>query len=195
MNKIITQLILILLYINPIILTNYQVNQDGQDCSDADLEPTSESDCTSYNTKDEACCFATILKEDRSTVNRCIPVKKDARFALNYLTLFSFKDNNNVQFKDVTAKFQCGQKEGLCGMDSPSKIFQCSEHSSTTRSCCYLTTPTYTECVLSSEKYDKETKFDLFDTSTVICSSDKMKIGKFNLIIYFALIMNLLLLL
>ena len=194
MNKKITKLILIWFYLNPLILTNYQVNQDGEDCSEADLEPTSESDCTSYNTKDMACCFATILKDDRSTINRCIPVQKDARFALHYLTLFSFKDKSGIDYKDVTAKFECGQKEGLCGMDSPSRIFQCSEHSSTTRSCCYLTTPTYTECVLSSEKYDKETKFNLFDTSTVICSSDKMKIGKLNLIIYFALIMNLFLL-
>ena len=195
MNKIIAQLILILFYLNPFILTSYPVNQDGQNCNNADLEPTSESDCTSYNTENEACCFATILMPDRSTINRCIPVQKDARFALNYLTLFSFTDRGGVEHKDVTAKFECGQKEGLCGMDSPNKIFQCSEHSSTTRSCCYLTTPTYTECVLSSEKYDKETKFNLFDTSTVICSSDKMKIGKFNLIIYFALTMNLLLLL
>ena len=194
MNKKITKLILIWFYLNPLILTNYPVNQDGQDCSHADLEPTSESDCTSYNTEDEACCFATILKHDRSTINRCIPVPKNARFALNYLTLFSFKDNYNVVYKDVTAKFECGQKEGLCGMDSPNRIFQCSEHSSTTRSCCYLTTPTYTECILSSEKYNKETKFSLFDTSTVVCSSDKMKIGKSNLIIYFALILNLLLL-
>ena len=195
MNKIIAQLILILLYLNPFILTSYPVNQDGLNCNFADLEPISESDCTSYNTKDVACCFATILKHDRSTINRCIPVEKDARFALNYLTLFSFKDKNNEVHKDVIAKFECGQKEGLCGMDAPAKIFQCSEHSSTTRSCCYLTTPTYTECVLSSEKYDKETKFNLFDTSTVICSSDIMKIGNFNLLIYFALIMNLLLLL
>ena len=194
MNKKITKLILIWFYLNPLILTNYQVNQDGQNCNDAGLVPTSESDCTSYNTEDTACCFATILKEDRSTINRCIPVPKNARFALNYLTLFSFKDKDNVVYKDVTAKFECGQKEGLCGMDSPTRIFQCSEHSSTTRSCCYLTTPTYSECVLSSEKYDKETKFILFDTSTIVCSSDKMKIGKLNLIIYFALIMNLILL-
>ena len=195
MNKIIAQLALILFHLNHYILTNYQVNQDGQDCNDADLEPIFESDCTSYNTEDVACCFATIIQDDRSKINRCIPVQKDARFALNYLTLFSFKDKNDVEYKDITAKFECGQKEGLCGMDSPSKIFQCSEHSSITRSCCYLTTPTYTECILSSEKYDKETKFNLFDTSTVVCTSDIMNIRKFNLIIYFAIILNLFLLL
>ena len=193
MNKKIRKLILILFYLNSFILTNYPINQDNQDCRDADLEPTSESDCTSYNTEKEACCFATIFKNDRTTINRCIAVKKEYRFALNYLTLFSFKDKNGDEFKDITAKFKCGQKEGLCGMGSPNKVFQCIEHSSTTRSCCYLTTPTYTECILSSEKYNKETEFNLFDTSTVICSSDKIKIGKFNLIIYFSLIMNLLL--
>ena len=99
---------------------------------------------------------------------------------LNYLTLFSFTDKGGVEHKDVTAKFECGQKEGLCGMDSPNKIFQCSEHSSTTQSCCYLTTPTYTECILSDKKYDKETTFKLFEESTIICYSNKLKINNIS---------------
>ena len=73
-------------------------------------------------------------------------------------------------------------------MDSPEKIFQCSEHSSTTRSCCYLTTPTYTECILSSEKYNKETKFDLFETSTVVCYYKNLEIKKYYLFFYFVFI-------
>ena len=40
-------------------------------------------------------------------------------------------------------------------------FFQCSEHSSTSKSCCYLTTPTYTECILSDKKYNEETSIEI----------------------------------
>ena len=78
-------------------------------------------------------------------------------------------------------------------MDSPSKIFQCSEHSSTTQSCCYLTTPTYTECVLSDKKYDKETTFKLFGESTIICYSNRLKIKRINFLLYFIIIIEFIL--
>ena len=138
--------------------------------------------------------FATIVLQDRSTINKCIPVEKDARFALNHLTIFSFTDKDTAQteYKDVIADFKCGQKKEFCGMDSPNKIFQCSEHSSTTRSCCYLTTPTYTECILSSEKYNKEKKFDLLG-STVVCYYKKLEIKKYYIFFYFILIFSIIL--
>ena len=186
MLKLFFQIILIYFYLISYILTDYIVNPDGEDCSYSQLEPNSESDCISYNSENEACCFATVELHDKSTINRCIPIQKEAIFALNYLTIFTFTDKEGTKYEDVTAKFQCGHEEGLCGMDSPSKIFQCSEHSSTTKSCCYLTTPTYTECILSSEKYDKETEFTLFETSTIVCFSDKLRI---NIFFFFILIM------
>ena len=180
----------LILYIISYSLCDYQINLDGETCNDSPYEPPYEEACTSYHTEEKACCFATILKSDRTKVNRCIPIPKDARFALNHLTIFSFKDKRDNEYKDVTATFTCGQKDNLCGMDSPKKIFQCSEHSSTTQSCCFLTTPTYTECILSDQKYDKETTFTLFDTSTIVCNSDNLKIKKFYLIIYIILIMT-----
>ena len=193
MKKILLQLILLFFYLIENILSDYKVNQDGETCKDSPPVPENEIECTSYNTEDTACCFATILLHDRTEINRCIPVQKDARFALNHLTLFSFKDFQGNEYEDVIADFKCGQKKEFCGMDSPEKIFQCSEHSSTTRSCCYLTTPTYTECILSSEKYNKETKFDLFETSTVVCYYKKLKTQKFYIFFYFILIFSIIL--
>ena len=73
-------------------------------------------------------------------------------------------------------------------MDSPEKIFQYNEHSSTTESCCFLTTPIYTECILSDEKYDKETTFKLFETCTVFCHSNRIKIKSLYSIFYFFIV-------
>ena len=182
-----------LLYILSFVLCGYEINLDGETCADAPDDPPYEEACIAYNTEDEACCFATILLPDKSTENKCVKVPRDGRFALNHLTLFSFTDNHENEYTDVTATFKCGQKDKLCGMDSPSKIFQCSEHSSTTQSCCYLTTPTYTECILSDKKYDKETTFKLFGESTIICYSHKLKIKKINLLLYFLIIIEFIL--
>ena len=186
-NKIFS---LILLYIVTFGLCAYEINLDGETCDQAPEDPPYEEACVAYNTEDKACCFATILNNDRTIENKCVPVPKDARFALNHLTLFSFTDHKGKKYEDVTATFKCGQKDKLCGMDSPDKIFQCSEHSSTSQSCCYLTTPTYTECILSDQKYDKETTFKLFDESTIICYSNKLKINKINLFLYFVIIIE-----
>ena len=184
-NKI---LLFFLLYIVSFVLCGYEINLDGETCRQAPDNPPYEEACTAYNTENEACCFATIINHDKSTENKCVPVPRDARFALNHLTIFSFKDYQNNNYEDITATFKCGQKDKLCGMNSPNKIFQCSEHSSTTQSCCYLTTPTYTECILSDKKYDKETTFKLFEESTIICYSNKLKIKQINLLIYFVII-------
>ena len=189
MLKLIYKIILINTYLISYILTDYYVNPDGQTCVDAPPNPSSENDCISYNSENEACCFATIELEDKTHENKCIPVQKEALFALNYLTIFTFTDYNDRKYEDVTAKFQCGHEEGLCGMNSPSKIFQCSEHSSTTKSCCYLTTPTYTECILSPDKYDKETEFTLFGSSTVVCFSEKLRINLYKILLYFIFLM------
>ena len=192
MLKITLKIILINLYLIPSIFSEYEVNQDGETCENAPNNPSTYYECTTYHTEDTACCFAEIELQNKTTVNRCIPVQKDARFALNYLTIFSFKDFQGIEFEDVIANFQCGQTEGICGMDSPEKLFQCSEHSSTTRSCCFLTTPTYTECILSSEKYNKETKFDLFGGSTVICNSNILQNKNYILIFFLLFIIKLL---
>ena len=192
MIKLTFKKLFIYFYIISYISSDYKVNQEGETCMNAPENPSSESDCTNYNTQEIACCFAKVELQDRTTINKCIPIQKDARFALNYLTLFSFTDYQGNEYKDVIADFKCGQKEGICGMDSPEKIFQCSEHSSTTRSCCYLTTPTYTECILSSEKYNKETKFDLFGGSSVVCNSNNLQIKKYILFFYLMSMLKLL---
>ena len=177
MSKIIwNKILLLIFYIISFILSEYEVNPDGEGCMNAPRHPPYKEACLSYNTEEIACCYATIIFLNRTTVNKCIPAPKGARFALNHLTIFSYKDYDNTEYENITATFECGQKDKLCGMDSPHKLFQCSEHSSTTQSCCFLSTPTYTECILSSEKYDKETTFKLFDSSTVVCYSIKITI-------------------
>ena len=103
MKRKISNIILILIYfVHYIISSEYIVNQDGETCSNAPENPNKEYECTSYNTEDTACCFATIELHDQSTINKCIPVQKDARFALNYLTIFTFKDYQGNIYEDVT---------------------------------------------------------------------------------------------
>ena len=164
---------------------DYQINSDGEDCSNASFNPEIPEECTSYNTKEMACCFVGIEGIDKKIINKCVSIQKDSRFALNHLTIFSFTANDGTKYENVIGKFQCGQEDKLCGMDDPEKIFQCSEHSSTTRSCCYLTTPTYTECILSDKKYNEETTFTLFDDSTVYCSGKIMNKKGIFLISFF----------
>ena len=148
---------------------DYQVNLDGEDCSNASRNPEIAEECTSYNTEEKACCYVEIERADKQITKKCVEVDRNARFALNHLTIFTLTANDGEVFEDVMGKFQCGQEDKLCGMDVPEEIFQCSEHSSTSKSCCYLTTPTYTECILSDKKYNEETTFKLFDESTVYC--------------------------
>ena len=80
MNKNILTLILIISCFISNITSDYKINQDGESCVNAPEDPTSESDCTNYNTEDTACCFARIELEDRSKINKCLPVQKEARF-------------------------------------------------------------------------------------------------------------------
>ena len=171
--KIFTKIINFVYFIILISLTicdeDYIINLDGEDCSDAPEKPESPEECTSYHTEDKACCFVEIENIDKTIVNYCVKVDRDARFALNYLTIFSFTDKRGNPHNNVMGRFSCGQEDKLCGMDVPEQIFQCSEHSSTTRSCCFLSTPTYTECILSNKKYNEETTFKLFEDSTVYC--------------------------
>ena len=164
---------------------DYIVNLDGEDCSYASSNPESPEECINYSTEETACCFVEIENVDRTKRNKCVEVERDARFALNHLTIFSLKANDGEEFTNVIGKFTCGQEDKLCGMDVPDKIFQCSEHSSTTRSCCYLETPTYTECILSNKKYDKETAFTLFEDSNVYCSGKIINIKGIILISFF----------
>ena len=185
--KIFTKIINFVYFIILISLTicddDYIINLDGEDCSYAPEEPESPEECTSYHTKNKACCFVAIENINKNIEKKCVEVDRDARFALNYLTIFSFKDNRNVQHNNVMGRFSCGQEDKLCGMDVPEQIFQCSEHSSTTRSCCFLSTPTYTECVLSDKKYNEEKTFKLFDDSTIYCNENIIKSR--NIIIVF----------
>ena len=162
----------------------YLINLDGEDCSYASSNPESPEECINYSTEETACCFVEIENQDRTKINKCVEVERDARFALNHLTIFSLKTNHGEEFTDVIGRFTCGQEDKLCGMDVPEKIFQCSEHSSTTRSCCYLETPTYTECILSNKKYDKDTTFTLFEDSNVYCGGSIIDIKRVFLLAF-----------
>ena len=171
---------------------DYQVNLDGEDCSNASRNPEIAEECTSYNTEEKACCYVEIERADKQITKKCVEVDRNARFALNHLTIFTLTANDGEVFEDVMGKFQCGQEDKLCGMDVPEEIFQCSEHSSTSKSCCYLTTPTYTECILSDKKYNEETTYKLFDESTVYCYGKIINDNVFILMAFFIIFILLL---
>ena len=171
---------------------DYQVNLDGEDCSNASRNPEIAEECTSYNTEEKACCYVEIERADKQITKKCVEVDRNARFALNHLTIFTLTANDGEVFEDVIGKFQCGQVDQLCGMDVPEEIFQCSEHSSTSKSCCYLTTPTYTECILSDKKYNEETTYKLFDESTVYCYGKIINVNVFILMAFFIIYLLLL---
>ena len=171
---------------------DYQVNLDGEDCSNASRNPEIAEECTSYNTEEKACCYVEIERADKQITKKCVEVDRNARFALNHLTIFTLTANDGEVFEDVMGKFQCGQEDKLCGMDVPEEIFQCSEHSSTSKSCCYLTTPTYTECILSDKKYNEETTYKLFDESTVYCYGKIINDNVFILMVFFIIYLLLL---
>ena len=171
---------------------DYQVNLDGEDCSNASRNPEIAEECTSYNTEEKACCYVEIERADKQITKKCVEVDRNARFALNHLTIFTLTANDGEVFEDVMGKFQCGQEDKLCGMDVPEEIFQCSEHSSTSKSCCYLTTPTYTECILSDKKYNEETTYKLFDESTVYCYGKNINNNGFILMAFFIIFILLL---
>ena len=187
-QKYINFIIIYQIFLLQSISPAYKPNPNGKSCKDAPRNPIDEESCTSYHTNDTACCFAEIELQNRTFVQKCIPIAKNLRFALNSLTIFSFKDFDNVEYEDVVADFKCGQKDMLCGTNSPDKIFQCSEHSSRDKSCCYLETPTYTECVLSDMKYNESTTFTLFETSSLICFGDGLRIKLFFFILLIFLI-------
>ena len=171
---------------------DYQVNLDGEDCSNASRNPEIAEECTSYNTEEKACCYVEIERADKQITKKCVEVDRNARFALNHLTIFTLTANDGEVFEDVMGEFQCGQEDKLCGMDVPEEIFQCSEHSSTSKSCCYLTTPTYTECILSDKKYNEETTYKLFDESTVYCYGKIINHNVFILMAFFIIYLLLL---
>ena len=171
---------------------DYQVNLDGEDCSNASRNPEIAEECTSYNTEEKACCYVEIERADKQITKKCVEVDRNARFALNHLTIFTLTANDGEVFEDVMGRFQCGQEDKLCGMDVPEEIFQCSEHSSTSKSCCYLTTPTYTECILSDKKYNEETTYKLFDESTVYCYGKIINDNVFILMVFFIIYLLLL---
>ena len=171
---------------------DYQVNLDGEDCSNASRNPEIAEECTSYNTEEKACCYVEIERADKQITKKCVEVDRNARFALNHLTIFTLTANDGEVFEDVMGRFQCGQEDKLCGMDVPEEIFQCSEHSSTSKSCCYLTTPTYTECILSDKKYNEETTYKLFDESTVYCYGKNINDNGFILMAFFIIFILLL---
>ena len=171
---------------------DYQVNLDGEDCSNASRNPEIAEECTSYNTEEKACCYVEIERADKQITKKCVEVDRNARFALNHLTIFTLTANDGEVFEDVMGRFQCGQEDKLCGMDVPEEIFQCSEHSSTSKSCCYLTTPTYTECILSDKKYNEETTFKLFDEPTVYCYGKNINNNGFILMAFFIIFILLL---
>ena len=120
--------------------------------------PTDEEECNNYNTLNESCCFVTITKPDNSSENKCWNIDKDKTYFLNFLDTFSY---NN--YTDIRASFSCNQIDQPCGINSPKELYECSEHSSKSKSCCLLYTPTKTDCVLSQKKYVEETNVTIFD--------------------------------
>ncbi len=144
----------------------YIFNEDGEDCSYAKENPQREEDCTLFHTENIACCFAVITKEDNTTENKCWPVQRDLRYFLNYLNVFNY---NEYQYTNIRAQFYCNQIDQTCGIDSPKKLYECSEHSSKSKSCCLLTTPTQTNCIMSQTKFKDGTNISIFEGNYITC--------------------------
>ena len=145
----------------------YIINANGQTCSDAPSSPTQAEDCTVFHSSEIACCFAEIEVDEVNKVKKCVGVNKDYRFALNHL-----RGINIAGYTNVNANFTCGQKDRLCGTNSPSYFLQCREHSSDAKSCCMLTDGNGdTNCILTQDKYEEETSFTLFETNDILCGS------------------------
>ena len=145
---------------------DYKINEDGEDCSNAPSNPNSEEDCNAYHTEDIACCFVVITKEDNTTENKCWGFQKDLRYFLNYLNVFNYNGYTNVK-----ANFFCNQIDQSCGIDSPKELYECSEHSSKSKSCCLLTTKTKTNCVMSQKKFDDKTNLTILGDNYITCSN------------------------
>ena len=128
-----------------------------KNCADIH-NPTSEEDCINFNTVNESCCFVTITKQDNTSENICWNIDKDKTYFLNFLDTFSYGNYTNIN-----ASFSCDQIDQPCGINSPKELYECSEHSSKSKSCCLLYTPTKTDCVLSQKKYEEETNVTIFD--------------------------------
>ena len=149
---------------NIIIIIFIVTKISKEDCSNVGV-PTKEGDCFEHDTEDNACCFVTIIKEDNPPENECWPIEKNLRYFLNYLTVFDYKEHKNIK-----ANFSCNNtEEQSCGIDNPTKFYECSEHSSKLKSCCMLVTPTKTNCVMSQEKFDDGTNITIFDNNYIIC--------------------------
>ena len=163
----------ILIYLNLIVTVIseenelYIFNEDGEDCSYAEENPTSEFDCTRYHTENISCCFAVITKQDNTTENKCWPIQRNLRYFVNYLNIFNY---SNYKYINIKAQFYCNQIDQTCGIDSPKELYECSEHSSKSKSCCLLTTPTQTNCIMSQTKFNDGTNISLFEGIYIICS-------------------------
>ena len=150
-------------------------------CEEFD-NPINEEDCHGFNTVNESCCFVTITKQDNSSENRCWSIDKDKTYFLNFLDTFSYKNYTNIK-----ASFSCEQIDQPCGINSPKELYECSEHSSKSKSCCLLYTPTLTDCVLSQKKYVNETNVTIFDENYYVTCFGYFIPNKYKLLFLFIL--------
>ena len=158
-----------------IILTDedeeYIINEEGEDCSYADKNPKSEKDCNGFHTENISCCFVIITKEDNTTENKCLPIAKDLRYFVNHLNVFNYNEYTNIK-----AKFYCNHIDQTCGIESPKELYECSEHSSKSKSCCLLTTPNKTNCIMSQKKFEDGTNITIFGDNYITCLAKFIKI-------------------
>ena len=161
---------------------DYVINEDGESCENAPENPETEEDCNIYHTESLSCCFVTIIHDDNSIENKCWEFKKDLRYFLNYLNVFSYKGYNNIK-----ANFSCNQIDQSCGINSPKELYECSEHSSKSKSCCLLKTPTSSNCILSQKKYTETTNVTIFDNYYVTCFGNNLSIKFIYLILLYLL--------
>lgn len=115
-----------------------------------------EVQCKLHSTDDYVCCYAEYSEPTRG--KKCFKIDRHYRFALHKTQTFTDESNNTYS----KVSFYCSQEVAWCGTRSPSKIFQCREHSSTSLSCCYIDNGNKSDCALANSKFDTI-------GSTVIC--------------------------
>lgn len=170
--------ILYYLYLFTFVHSTYPTDGDITQC---ELQtPTKEEDCSQFSDETNSCCLATLTDESNNEINVCYKVNRNYTFALNSITTIT-RDN-----KEYNVTFTCSQLNATCGTSKPDELFQCREHSSMEKSCCFIKIDNFTDCILAETKFGNETESQtLFDIANILCGSYMIRYKYIHLYLIF----------
>ena len=142
------------------------------DCSSIQ-NPTNTENCTDNSNDTISCCFANLT----NGTTYCMGINPNKTYFLNYIDKFNYKN------EDISAQFDCSQTFKTCGVDNPKELYECREHSTKDKSCCKLSGPGVSNCILSDTKYEEYTNFTLFNNYSIECFEPILVINYFLFVI------------